>query len=113
VNETGLGAGLAALGFWLFMAVIIAVGVWAMVRRRDMQKELVQRMLDSGQKFDQEMLDRIFPPRAAARNAGIVLVFFGFLVAAMGLAADIHYPIVALGALALLSGVYVWMKAGR
>jgi hypothetical protein len=95
------------------MAAVVAVGIWATVRKRDMQKELVQRMLENGQKLDQEMLDRIFPPRAAAKNAGIVLVFFGFFVAAMGLAADIHYPTVTLGVLALLSGAIVWLKATR
>jgi hypothetical protein len=113
VDESALGAGLAALGFWLFMAAVVAVGIWATVRKRDMQKELVQRMLENGQKLDQEMLDRIFPPRASAKNAGIVLVFFGFFVAAMGLAADIHYPTVTLGGLALLSGAIVWLKATR
>jgi len=113
LNESALGAGLAALGFWLFMAAVVVVGVWATVRKRAIQKELVQRMLESGQKLDQEMLDRIFPPRAAARSAGIILVFFGFSVAAMGLAADIHYPTVTLGVLALFSGAIVWIKAER
>lgn len=113
MNESELGAGLAALGFWLFMSVVVAVGLWATVRRRDTHKELVQRILESGQQLDQETLDRLFPPGAAARNAGVGLVFFGLFVATMGLAADIHYPIVSLGGLACLAGVYVWKKAGK
>lgn len=113
MNESALGAGLTALGFWLFMAVVIVAGIWAMVRRREMQSRLAQRLLESGQKIDQVMLDRLFPPRSAARTAGFVLVMLGFCVATMGLAAGTSYPIVALGALAFLCGAYVWTRADR
>jgi hypothetical protein len=113
VDEAGMSAGLAALGFWIFMAVLIIVSVWASVRKREMQLELVRRMIESGQKIDQEMLDRIFPPRAAARNAGFFLVILGIFIVAIGLAAigaDINYPTVALGAFSFLSGAFVWIK---
>jgi hypothetical protein len=113
VNGMDLGAGLAALGFWLFMAVVIIAGIWATVRRREMQNQLVQRMIDSGQKIDQEVLDRIFPPGGAARSVGIVLVFFGLFMAGMGIAADISYPAVAFGALTMFAGAFIWIRAGR
>jgi hypothetical protein len=113
VNESALAAGLAALGFWLFVTAVVVAGVWAMVRRREMQNQLVQRLLESGQAIDQAMLDRILPPRSSARTAGFVLVVLGICIAAMGFAADTSYPIVALGALAFLCGAYVWRKADR
>lgn len=112
MNESALGAGLAALGFWLFVAAVIVVSIWATVRRRDMQTHLLQRMLESGQKIDQALLDRMFPPRSSARTAGFVLVVLGFSMAGMGLAGT-SYPIVVLGALAFLCGAYVWRKADK
>lgn len=116
MNEAGMSAGLAALGFWLFIAVLILAGVWATVKKREVQLELVRQMLESGQKIDQEMLDRIFPPQAAARNAGLILVILGIFIGAIGLAAlgpDIDYPTAALGALSFLAGAYVWIKADK
>lgn len=114
MNETGIGVGLAALGFWLFMAVAIIGGVWGMVRRREIQLELVRLVLESGQKIDQAILDRIFPPRVFARNAGFILIILGICIASLGLYSGVNYfAALALGAFSFLSGAYFWIKAGK
>ena len=53
------GAGLGALGFWLFIAAIIAVGVWDSIRKRDAQHETLRRIIESGQSIDEELTDKI------------------------------------------------------
>ncbi|MCZ6641600.1 MAG: DUF6249 domain-containing protein [Gammaproteobacteria bacterium] len=53
------GAGLGALGFWLFIASIIAVGVWSSIRKRESQHETIRRAIESGQDIDPELADRL------------------------------------------------------
>ena len=53
------GAGLGALGFWLFIASIIAVGVWSSIRKRESQHETIRRAIESGQDIDPELADKL------------------------------------------------------
>ena len=53
------GAGLGALGFWLFIAAIIAVGVWDNIRKHDAQHETLRRIIESGQSIDEELTDKL------------------------------------------------------
>ncbi len=53
------GAGLGALGFWLFIAAIVAVGVWDNIRKRDAQHETLRRIIESGQSIDEELTDKL------------------------------------------------------
>ena len=41
--------GLAALGFWTFIAAIIVAGIWDGIRKREAQHETLRRMIESGQ----------------------------------------------------------------
>ncbi len=53
------GEGLGALGFWLFIATIIAVGVWSSIRKRESQHETIRRAIESGQDIDPELADKL------------------------------------------------------
>ena len=53
------GAGLAAMGFWLFIAAIIVAGMWYDIRKRETQQETLRRLLESGQPVDDALLDRL------------------------------------------------------
>ena len=55
----GVGAGLAALGFWFFIAAIIVAGIWYDIAKRRTQHETLRRIVESGQAIDQDVLDRI------------------------------------------------------
>jgi len=55
----GTGAGLGALGFWLFIATVIAVGVWSSIRKRESQHETIRRVIESGQDIDPELADKL------------------------------------------------------
>ena len=55
----GLGGGLAALGFWGFIASTVVGGIWYAIRETQAQHATLQRMIESGQKIDAEVIDKI------------------------------------------------------
>ena len=54
-----VGAGLAALAFWGFLASIIVAGIWYDIRKREAQQETLRRLLESGQPIDDSLVDRL------------------------------------------------------
>ena len=56
----GLGAGLAALAFWGFIAAVVVGGIWYAVREKEAQHETLRRMIDSGKELDQETISSVF-----------------------------------------------------
>lgn len=59
MENLGLGAGLAALAFWGFVAVAVLASVWNGIRKREAQHETVRRLIESGQPIDQELLEKL------------------------------------------------------
>ncbi|MCZ6618608.1 MAG: hypothetical protein O7E57_10795 [Gammaproteobacteria bacterium] len=59
MEDMGTGAGLGALGFWLFIATVIAVGVWSSIRKRETQHETIRRAIESGRDIDPELADKL------------------------------------------------------
>ena len=55
----GLGAGLAAFGFWMFVAAIVVAGIWYDIAKRRAQHETLRRLIESGQTIDPELLDKL------------------------------------------------------
>jgi len=62
-------AGYGALGFWLFLAAIIVAGIWFDARKRESDQETLRRIVESGQRVDQAMLDKIL--KAGTSNSRI------------------------------------------
>ena len=59
MQEWGLGAGLAAAAFWVFIAAISVAGVWENIRKREAKHETVRRLVESGQKVDSDLMDKL------------------------------------------------------
>jgi len=59
MQDIGLGAGLATLAFWGFIAVAVLGSVWDGIRKREAQQETLRRLIESGQKIDKELLDTL------------------------------------------------------
>jgi hypothetical protein len=59
MQELGTGAGLAALGFWLFVASAVAITFWDKIRKRDAQHETLRRVVESGQTIDDSLTDKL------------------------------------------------------
>ena len=64
--DLGLGAGLAALAFWGFLAAVvvagIVAGIWDSIRKREVQHETIRRLIESGQPIDSELMDKLLSP---------------------------------------------------
>ena len=52
-------AGLAGLGFWLFLAAVVVGGIWLDAIKRESQQETLRRVVESGQNLDPELIDRM------------------------------------------------------
>lgn len=59
MEDFGTGAGLAALGFWLFVGLAVVAGAWDSVRKREAQHETLRRIVESGQTVDEHLADRL------------------------------------------------------
>jgi nitrate/nitrite transporter NarK len=68
MEQFGFGAGLASIAFWGFLATAVVAGVWDNIRKRDAQHETVRRMIESGQKLDQDLLDKLMSISSGERR---------------------------------------------
>lgn len=82
-------AGLAALGFWLFLAAVVVAGIWFDARKREAQQETLRRVVESGQQLDVAVIDRLLAasggsnrPDRDLKVAGVITMFIapGLLV---------------------------------
>jgi hypothetical protein len=59
MGDMGLGAGLAAMAFWGFIAAIVVAGIWYSIRVKETQHETLRRMIESGQPIDEELATKL------------------------------------------------------
>ena len=84
-------AGLAALGFWLFLAAVVVANVLAVSRKRESQQETLRRVVESGQQLDVAVIDRMLGasggnerPDRDLKVAGIITMFVSPGLAILG-----------------------------
>ncbi|MDH3338960.1 MAG: DUF6249 domain-containing protein, partial [Gammaproteobacteria bacterium] len=109
----GLGAGLAALAFWGFLAAVVVGGIWYGLRERQAQFDTVARMIESGQKIDEALVDRVLgSDKQFDRNlkvGGLIALFAAPGVAILGwfiskIAEEALFPLLGVSALAIFVG---------
>jgi len=109
-----LGAGLAALAFWGFIASVVVAGIWFDIRKREAQHETVRRLVESGQPINQELMDKLLAlsdgkSERLDRNlkiAGLIMLPVAIGIAIFGLVLGTAFPqsqIPLLGAAALVA----------
>lgn len=59
MQSFSLGAGLAALAFWGFIASVVVAGIWYDIRKRESQQETLRRLIESGHPIDRELMDEL------------------------------------------------------
>ena len=84
-------AGLAALGFWIFLAATVVANVLAVSRKRESQQETLRRIVESGQQLDVAVIDRMLGasggnerPDRDLKVAGIITMFVSPGLAILG-----------------------------
>ena len=120
MDSLGMGTGLAALGFWIFVATLVAAGVWSGLRKRESQHETLRRIVESGQPLDEALTDKLLAVSGGAESKdlgrdlkvgsytmfalapGLALlgVFMGW-----GLAIELLYILLGVAALLLCLGI--------
>jgi hypothetical protein len=85
--ESGI-FGLAALGFWMFIAAVSVGGIWDGVRKREAEHETLRRMIESGKTPDQALIDKLLghkkDPARDLKVAGLIVIFVAPGLALMG-----------------------------
>ena len=85
--ESGI-FGLAAFGFWMFIAAVSVGGIWDGVRKRDAEHETLRRMVESGKEPDPELVNKLLghkkDPERDLSVGGVITIFVAFGLALMG-----------------------------
>jgi len=85
--ESGI-FGLAAFGFWMFIAAVSVGGIWDGVRKREAEHETLRRMIESGKAPDQELVDKLLghkkDPARDLKVGGLIVIFVAPGLALMG-----------------------------
>lgn len=85
------GAGLAALGFWIFIAGVVAASYWDTIRKRESQHETLRRVIESGQAIDDELIDKLLSLTGGSQDmardlkiGGVIMIFIAPGLTLMG-----------------------------
>ena len=88
--------GLAALGFWLFIAAAAVGGIWDGVRKREAEHETLRRIIESGKTPDQRLIDKLLgtnkAPERDLKVAGLIVAFVAPGLAVMGWMVSLKEP---------------------
>lgn len=80
--------GLAAFGFWMFIAAVSVGGIWDGVRKRDAEHETLRRMIESGKKPDEATVEKLLgykkQPARDLKVGGLITIFVAPGLAVMG-----------------------------
>lgn len=106
--ESGIAAGLGALGFWLFIGSIVVAGIWYDARKKQAQQETLRHLIDSGQNLDDATIDKVMGASDRVdrdlKVAGLITLFIapGLLILAFAIgmiATEAFWPIMGAAAL--------------
>jgi hypothetical protein len=89
MQSFSLGAGLAALAFWGFIATVVVAGIWSDIRKRESRQETVRRLFESGQPVSDDLMDKLLSAVKGGSerlDRGLKLTGLIMLPSAVGLA---------------------------
>lgn len=112
--------GLAAFGFWMFIAAVSVGGIWDGVRKREAEHETLRRMIESGKTPDQAVIDKLLghkkDPARDLKVAGLIVIFVAPGLALMGWVIglsepDVIMPLVGVAGLVAFVGIGLLIAA--
>ncbi len=106
--------GLAAFGFWMFIAAAAVAGIWDGVRKREAEHETLRRMIEAGKQPDPALIDKLLghkkEPARDLKVGGLITIFVAPGLALMGwlisfTAEDAFYPLLGVALLVACVGI--------
>jgi hypothetical protein len=100
MQSFSLGAGLASLAFWGFIAAVVVAGIWYDIRKREAQQETIRRLFESGRELDPAVMDRLLSNSGdkadrldrAFKLTGWILLPVAVGLVIMGLVLGMQFP---------------------
>ena len=59
MSEMGLGAGLAALAFWGFLAVVVVGGMWYSIREKEVKQQTLRSIIEHSGGMTDELAEQL------------------------------------------------------
>ena len=93
-----LGAGLASLAFWGFIAAVVVAGIWYDIRKKAEQQKTIRAIVESGQKLDEDVLASVLTkekadPKQTSKDmkmSSIITFFVGVGMVIFGIFLSFH-----------------------
>jgi hypothetical protein len=122
MENIGTGAGLAAIGFWLFVAIVVLGGIWDSARKREAQHETLRRMMESDKPIDPQVMDEVLSITgksgadskdliASLKLAGVLMLFIAPGLLLLGWATGAFIPLLGVSGLVLCIAVGLLVAA--
>ncbi len=59
MENFSMGAGIASLAFWGFIAAVVIGGIWNDIRKKAEQQKTIRSIVESGQHLDEKVIESI------------------------------------------------------
>lgn len=122
MENFSLGAGMASIAFWGFIAVVVIGGIWYDIRRKAEQQKTIRSIVESGKDLDPKVIESLLKTETAdpvqtskdLKTSAIVTFFVGVGLAAFGLIigiqeADARIPLLGIGGLMFGIATGLWI----
>jgi len=121
MENIGVGVGLVALSFWLFVAAVSVAGIWDGSKKREQEHETLRRILESNRDLDPDTMQKLMslvggsgrPDRDFKITAMWILpiapgvALLGFFLSFI--AENALYPLLGVASVLAIMGVGFWV----
>ena len=123
MNEVGLGAGLGAAGFWIFIGMVVWATLWSDAKKKESQQATLRQLIERDEPLDEETIKRYLSaseddPAKAQRElkvsltiAAIIMFFLAPGLLALGWAVGAFSQLLGVAGLLLFLGAGMLVAA--
>ena len=119
MENFSMGAGMASIAFWGFIAAVVIGGIWYDIRRKAEQQRTIRSIVESGKDLDPKVIESLLKTESSdpvqtskdLKTSAIVTFFVGVGLAAFGFIIGIQEP-QAIIPLAGIGGLLFCISAG-